>query len=208
MPSDEEGPPTLGGDSTWTRGAKDRAPVPERRIGPYRILRELGHGGMGTVYLAARADEQFHKRVALKVIRSGADSEEVVRHFKRERQILASLDHPNVARLLDGGTTDDGLPYFVMEYIEGEPFLGYCDSRNLPIPERLRLFQQICSAVQYAHRNLVVHRDIKPGNILVAADGTPKLLDFGIAKLLNPELAGEAHTATAMAMTPEYASPE
>jgi eukaryotic-like serine/threonine-protein kinase len=199
-------PSGSGDQSTRTVSPQDRPA--DRRIGPYRILRELGHGGMGTVYLAVRADEQFHKRVALKVIRSGADSDEVVRHFKRERQILASLDHPNVARLLDGGTTDDGLPYFVMEYIEGEPFLGYCDSRNLPIPERLRLFQQIGSAVQYAHRNLVVHRDIKPGNILVAADGTPKLLDFGIAKLLNPELAGEAPSATAMAMTPEYASPE
>src|SRR5687768_14441306 len=155
MPDHKEPSPDLPGGSPSTRtvsGEERRAA--ERRIGPYRILRELGHGGMGTVYLAARADEQFHKRVALKVIRSGADSEEVVRHFKRERQILASLDHPNVARLLDGGTTDDGLPYFVMEYIEGEPLLAYCDSRGLATDERLRLFQQVCSAVQYAHRNL------------------------------------------------------
>jgi serine/threonine protein kinase len=163
---------------------------------------------MGTVYLAARADEQFHKRVALKVIRSGADSAEVVRHFKRERQILAGLDHPNIAKLLDGGATDDGLPYLVMEHIEGQPILDYCDSRSLPVTDRLELFQAVCSAVQYAHRNLVVHRDIKPGNILVAGDGSPRLLDFGIAKLLNPELAGEAPTATSVAMTPAYASPE
>ena len=138
------------------------------------------------------------KRVALKVIR-GADSAEVVRHFKRERQILASLEHPNIARLLDGGSTDDGLPYFVMEHIEGQPILEYCDSRSLSVTDRLKLFQSVCSAVQYAHRNLVVHRDIKPGNILVTADGSPRLLDFGIAKLLNPELSGEAPTATAMA---------
>jgi serine/threonine-protein kinase len=182
--------------------------TPERRIGPYRILRELGHGGGGTVYLAARADEQFQKRVALKVMPAGADSIELVRHFKRERQILASLSHPNIAQLLDGGTTDGGLPYFVMEHVDGEPLLGYCDSRRLSISGRLRLFLSICSAVQYAHRNLVVHRDIKPANILVAADGSPRLLDFGIAKLMNPELLGEAHTATAMVMTPEYASPE
>ena len=205
MPIEEDGG---GGHTTHTRGAEDQPAAPERRIGPYRLLRELGHGGMGTVYLAARADEQFQKRVALKVIRSGADSAEVVRHFKRERQILAGLDHPNIAKLLDGGTTEDGLPYFVMEYIEGEPLLGYCDSRTLPVSDRLKLFQAICSAVQYAHRNLVVHRDIKPANILVDDGGSPKLLDFGIAKLLNPELAGAGATATAMVMTPEYASPE
>ena len=208
MANEREFSTPSGGDlhSTRTVSAEDRPT--EHRIGPYRILRELGHGGMGTVYLALRADEQFHKRVALKVIRSGSDVDDVVRHFKRERQILASLDHPNIAKLLDGGTTEDGLPSFVMEYIEGEPLLGYCDARSLPVPERLRLFQSVCAAVQYAHRNLVVHRDIKPGNILVAADGLPRLLDFGIAKLLNSELAGEAPTATAMAMTPEYASPE
>ena len=210
MSSDEEtfATPSPGGDETNTTSAQGRAPAVERRIGPYRILRELGQGGMGVVYLAARADEEFRKRVALKVIRSGAASEEVVRHFKRERQILAGLDHPNIAKLLDGGTTDDGLPYFVMEHIEGEPLLTYCDSRKLSVAERLKLFQAICSAVQYAHRNLVVHRDIKPGNIVVAEDGSPRLLDFGIAKFLNPELAGEAPTATALVMTPAYASPE
>ncbi len=179
----------------------------ERRIGPYRLLRELGHGGMGTVFLAARADEQFEKRVALKVVR-GSDSEEVIRFFRRERQILAGLEHPNIARLLDGGTTDDGLPYFVMEHVEGEPIDRYCDERKLAIPERLKLFEEACSAVQYAHRSLVVHRDLKPGNILVTGEGIPKLLDFGIAKLLNPGVAGGGSGETIVAMTPEYASPE
>jgi eukaryotic-like serine/threonine-protein kinase len=211
MPSERDIPTVRSGGhdpESPGAGAEARDPASERRIGPYRILRELGHGGMGTVYLAARADEHFEKRVALKVIRSGADSAEVVRHFKRERQILAGLDHANIAKLLDGGTTDDGLPYLVMEYIEGKPLLTYCDSGSLSIAERLKLFQAVCSAVQYAHRNLVVHRDIKPGNILVADDGSPRLLDFGIAKLVTPELPGEAPTATAMLMTPEYASPE
>jgi serine/threonine-protein kinase len=205
---DGSGPAEGTANDTRTVRPEDRARAAERRIGPYRLLRELGHGGMGTVFLAARADEQFHKKVALKVIRGGADSEEVVRHFKRERQILAGLDHPNIARLLDGGTTDDGLPYLVMEYIEGEPLVDYCDSRRLNVTERLRLFQSICAAVQFAHRNLVVHRDIKPNNILVDTEGSPRLLDFGIAKLLNRDLAGEAATATSFGMTPEYASPE
>ena len=182
-------------------------PVVERRIGAYRVLRELGHGGMGTVYLAARADDQYQKRVAIKVVR-GLDSEQIVRHFRRERQILAALDHPNIARLLDGGTTEDGLPYFVMERVEGEAIDSFCDGRKLSVQERLRLFQGVCAAVQYAHQNLVVHRDLKPKNILVDAQGVPKLLDFGIAKLLNPEISGEAATGTVLAMTPEYASPE
>ena len=182
-------------------------PVVERRIGAYRVLRELGHGGMGTVYLAARADDQYQKRVAIKVVR-GLDSDQIVRHFRRERQILAALDHPNIARLLDGGTTEDGLPYFVMERVEGEAIDSFCDGRKLSVQERLRLFQGVCAAVQYAHQNLVVHRDLKPKNILVDAQGVPKLLDFGIAKLLNPEISGEAATGTVLAMTPEYASPE
>jgi serine/threonine protein kinase/tetratricopeptide (TPR) repeat protein len=180
---------------------------PERRIGAYRILRELGHGGMGTVYLAARADDQYQKRVAIKTIR-GLDSEEVLRHFRRERQILAALDHPNIARLFDGGSTDDGLPYFVMEFVEGQPIDEFCDERALSVHQRLALFRGVCAAVQYAHSNLVVHRDIKPKNILVDAQDVPKLLDFGIAKLLNPEISGEAATGTVLAMTPEYASPE
>ena len=179
----------------------------ERRIGPYKLIRELGRGGMGTVWLAARADEQFEKRVALKVVRA-SDSEEVLRFFRRERQILAGLEHPNIARLLDGGTTDDGLPYFVMEHVEGVPIDRYCDEHKLSVPERLRLFEGVCSAVQHAHRSLVVHRDLKPGNILVTDEGVPKLLDFGIAKLLNPGVAGAGSAETLVAMTPDYASPE
>ena len=180
---------------------------PDRRVGPYRLIRELGHGGMGTVFLAVRADEQFEKRVALKVVRS-SDSQEVVRYFRRERQILAGLEHPNIARLLDGGSTEDGLPFFVMEHVEGVPIDRYCDEHQLAVPERLRLFEGVCSAVQYAHRSLVVHRDLKPGNILVTEDGVPKLLDFGIAKLLNPGVAGGGALETVVAMTPDYASPE
>jgi Tol biopolymer transport system component/serine/threonine protein kinase/tetratricopeptide (TPR) repeat protein len=182
-----------------------------RRIGAYRVVRQIGRGGMGAVFLAQRADDAFQKRVAIKLIKRGMDTEFVLRRFRNERQILATLDHPNIAHLLDGGTTDDGLPYFVMEYIEGQPINLYCDSHRLPLRERLRLFQQVCAAVHYAHQHLILHRDIKPGNILVTADGAPKLLDFGIAKLLNPELALETieQTATAMRlMTPEYASPE
>ncbi|HEX9733867.1 MAG TPA: serine/threonine-protein kinase [Thermoanaerobaculia bacterium] len=180
----------------------------ERRIGPYKILQEIGHGGMGSVHLAARADEQYQRRVAIKVIKAGMGGTEVVGRFRRERQILAGLDHPNIARLLDGGATEQGLPYLVMEYIEGRPLNDYCDTHRLPIEERLRIFQHVCSAVAHAHRNLIVHRDLKPTNILVTAEGVPRLLDFGIAKLLNPELTGEAPTATGLAMTPEYASPE
>jgi serine/threonine protein kinase/predicted negative regulator of RcsB-dependent stress response len=180
-------------------------------IGNYRIIREIGHGGMGAVYLAARADDEFQKQVAIKVLKRGMDTDFTIRRFRTERQILAALDHPNIARLLDGGTTPDGRPYFVMEYIEGRPLIEYCNGRNLSTRERLLLFRHVCSAVQYAHQNLVIHRDIKPGNILVTADSIPKLLDFGIAKLLNPELQAQPadHTATSMRLlTPQYASPE
>jgi non-specific serine/threonine protein kinase/serine/threonine-protein kinase len=182
-----------------------------RHIGPYRVIEEIGQGGMGTVYLAARADDEYRKLVAIKLVKRGMDTDFIIQRFRQERQILASLDHPHIARLLDGGTTEDGLPYFVMEYIEGQPIIDYCDSHQLPTSERLKLFRAVCAAVQYAHQNLVVHRDLKPSNILVTADGTPKLLDFGIAKLLNPELSDHTidPTATAMRlMTPEYASPE
>jgi serine/threonine-protein kinase len=185
------------------------SPPTGRRIGPYKVLRELHHGGMGTVYLAARADEQYQMRVAIKVIKAGTDNEEVVQYFRRERQILASLDHPNIARLLDGGATDEGLPYFVMEYIQGQTIDEYCDRRELSVTERLKLFLDVCSAVQYAHRSLIVHRDIKPSNIVVTAEGVPKLLDFGIAKFMHPELLGdETLKVTVLAMTPEYSSPE
>src|SRR5437763_1278214 len=186
-------------------------PMAGRRIGSYRIVREVGRGGMGAVYLAERADSAFHKRVAVKVVKRGMDTDFILRRFRHERQILASFDHPNIARLLDGGTTDDGLPYFVMEYIEGQPVYRFCDAQRLSVSERLRLFCQVCDAVTYAHQHLVVHRDLKPSNVLVTKDGAPKLLDFGIAKLLNPELMPETVTPTASAirlMTPEYASPE
>ncbi len=181
------------------------------RLGSYRIVKEIGRGGMGSVYLAIRADDEFQKRVAIKLIKRGMDTDFIVKRFRNERQILASLDHPHIARLLDGGTTEDGLPYFVMEYVEGEPLYRYSDTRRLSIGQRLELFRKVCSAVHYAHLNLVIHRDLKPSNILVNADGTPKLLDFGIAKLLNPELAYhplDPTTAAIRLMTPEYASPE
>ncbi len=183
-----------------------------RRLGQYRIVREIGRGGMGAVYEAVRADSEFRHRVAVKLIKRGMDTDFILRRFRNERQILASLDHSHIAKLLDGGTTDDGLPYFVMEYIEGLPVYRFCDERKLTIRERLRLFRQVCDAVHYAHRNFVIHRDIKPSNILVTPDGAPKLLDFGIAKVLNPELVADITadpTATAMRlMTPEYAAPE
>lgn len=181
------------------------------RIGPYEVIREIGRGGMGAVYLAARADDQYRKLVAIKVIKRGMDSDDILRRFRNERQILASLDHPNIARLLDGGTTEDGLPYFVLEYIDGAPFDRYCNERKLTTPERLQLFRRVCAAVQYAHQNLIIHRDLKPSNILVTDEAEPKLLDFGIAKILNPHLSedGAAQTVTSMRlMTPDYASPE
>lgn len=188
----------------------DAAAVEGKRLGPYKILRELGRGGMGTVYLAARDDDNYRKQVAIKLIKRGMDTDAILRRFRNERQILANLEHPNIARLLDGGTTADRLPYLVMEYIDGQPINEYCDHHNLSVNERLELFRTVCAAVEFAHRNLVIHRDIKPSNILVTEDGIPKLLDFGIAKVLNPE-AEPATRATATElrlMTPEYASPE
>ena len=166
---------------------------------------------MGTVYLAVRSDDAFQKRVAVKILKRGMDTEAVVRRFRNERQILASLEHPNIAGLFDGGTTADGLPYFAMEYVEGQPIDEYADARDLDTTARLRLFREVCAAVQYAHQNLIIHRDLKPANVLVTADGAPKLLDFGIAKLLNPELGGATLAPTVVGfqlMTPEYASPE
>ncbi len=182
-----------------------------KRIDSYEILSEIGHGGMGIVYLADHADESFHKRVAVKLIKRGMDTSAVLKRFVMERQILANLEHPNIASLLDGGTTHDGLPYFVMEYVAGEPITKFCDSHGLDTDSRLGLFQKVCAAISYAHQNLIVHRDIKPSNILVTEDGTPKLLDFGIAKLLHPDWSLDTHEATATmfrVMTPEYASPE
>jgi len=179
-----------------------------RRVGAYRITREIGRGGMGAVYQGVRDDAEFSKRVAVKLIRTGMNTDSVVRRFLSERQILANLDHPNIARLLDGGTSGEGLPYFVMEYIEGQPIKEYCDTRRLGTDERLKLFRDVCSAVHYAHQNLVIHRDIKPRNILVTPEGAVKLLDFGIAKLLLPGPGRDETTQAARAMTPDYASPE
>ena len=182
-----------------------------RRIGHYRVEATLGQGGMSTVYLAARADEVYQQRVALKVLGQGADRSDLWARFRAERQILASLDHPGIARLLDGGTTDDGRSYLVMEYIEGSPLDRYCDEHRLGLDARIDLFRQVCAAVQYAHQNLVVHRDIKPSNILVGGDGRPRLLDFGIAKLLEGGGLPAALDATVTGqrlMTPQYASPE
>ncbi|HVE55311.1 MAG TPA: protein kinase [Pyrinomonadaceae bacterium] len=199
------------GDALNEEIKKDNGSMIGKRLGVYVLTKEIGRGGMGAVYLAERADGEFRQRVALKVIKRGMDTDFIVRRFRNERQILASLDHQNIARLLDGGTTDDGLPFFVMEYIEGSPVYSYSDAKKLSINERLRLFIRICNAVDYAHENLIIHRDIKPTNILVTGDGMPKLLDFGIAKILDPELAADSidPTATAMRMmTPEYASPE
>jgi eukaryotic-like serine/threonine-protein kinase len=181
------------------------------QIGVFKLQKELGRGGMGAVYLATRIDGEFEQQAAVKLIKRGMDTDFVVRRFRHERQILASLSHPHIARLIDGGTTADGLPYFVMEYVAGVSFYRYSDERKLNTKERLRLFRGVCEGVEAAHQIRVVHRDLKPSNILVKENGTPKLLDFGIAKILDPELASATlePTATAMRlMTPEYASPE
>jgi eukaryotic-like serine/threonine-protein kinase len=177
-------------------------------IGPYQVVREIGRGGMGTVYLAERADGQYEQRVAIKVVKRGMDTDEIVRRFRHERQILAQLEHPNIARLLDGGTTEEGLSYLVMEHVEGRPIDAYCRAGELPERDRLDLFRTVCAAVHFAHQRLVVHRDLKPGNILVTDDGTPKLLDFGIAKLLDPSGQPFVTRGGIQPLTPEYASPE
>jgi tetratricopeptide (TPR) repeat protein len=204
-----EGAPTAPVQEAIEGATGPASPRPSR-IGPYEVVDQIGHGGMGVVYLAIRSGEGFQTRVAIKVIKRGMDTNDIVRRFRTERQILASLDHPHIARLFDGGTTDDGLPYFVMEYIEGKSIDAYCEDRGLDTTQRVRLFLPVCAAVQYAHQNLVVHRDLKPGNILVTPEGAPKLLDFGVAKLVDPlDSAGAFETATAVRMlTPEYASPE
>ena len=189
--------------------AKDTAAATQ--IGHYRSIRQIGRGGMGAVYLAVRADDEYRKRVAIKLVQAGVDTEEILSRFRHERQILAALDHPNIAKLLDGGTTSQGLPYFVMDYVEGTRIDEYCDTQKLSVRERVDLFRSVCSAVHYVHQNLVVHRDLKPGNILVTADRIPKLLDFGIAKLMKPEMFTNPLDATRVEfrlMTPEYASPE
>ncbi len=188
-----------------------RTSLQGRRLGAYRIIEELNHGGMGAVYLAERADQQFEKQVAIKIVPQSLWSEESFRRFHNERQILARLEHPCIARLLDGGATEEGLPYLVMEYVKGLPLDHFCDERRLNISARLRLFCEVCAAVDYAHRHHIIHRDLKPANILVTAEGAPKLLDFGIAKIIsaNNDAPGSGLTRTGfLPMTPEYASPE
>lgn len=186
-------------------------PLLDRQLGQYRILRRLGAGGMGAVYLAARSDDQFRRLVAVKTIHPELMDEHTLRRFENERHTLAALEHPNIVRLLDGGTTEDGIPYLVMDYVEGQPIDEFCREHSLSTAERLDLFLPLCAAVHYAHQNLVVHRDLKPVNVVVTPAGVPKLLDFGIAKLLRPEYAAGAVGLTrtsARPMTPEYASPE
>jgi eukaryotic-like serine/threonine-protein kinase len=179
------------------------------RIGAYVVVGELGRGGMGAVYLAERADGQFQKRVAIKVLKRGTDTDEVLRRFRIERQILAQLEHPNITRLLDAGTTNDGLPYFVMEFVEGTPISHFVQRENFDLRSRLQLFLKVCSAVSLAHRNQIIHRDIKPTNVLVGHDREPKLLDFGIAKLLSVNPDDEEATVVAeRRLTPMYAAPE
>src|SRR5215203_875223 len=182
-----------------------------KNVSVYRIDEEIGRGGMGAVYLAERSDGEFQQRVAIKLIKRGMDSDFIVRRFRHERQILASFEHPFIARLLDGGTTDDSVPYFVMEFVEGETLYNFADSKRLNAQERLKLFQKVCSAIDYAHEKKIIHRDIKPSNILINKSGSPKLLDFGIAKILDPNLIHESINPTASMlrmMTPDYASPE
>ena len=194
----------------WASGVDEKTWRTHERIGPWRVLSELGRGGMGIVLLAERADGQFEQRAAVKLVKRGMDSDAVQARFLRERQILARLEHPHIARLLDGGIADDGRPYFAMEYIDGEPILRYCAQCDLGIDARIKLFCDVCAAVQFAHGQLVVHRDIKPSNILVTANGEAKLLDFGIAKILDDSHGGMTQTVDAQhrPLTPAYAAPE
>ena len=184
--------------------------VAGRRIGAYRVIRQCGQGGMGVVYLAERADDEFRKRVAIKMLKPGTEKDEILRRFRNERQALAALDHPGIVRLLDGGSTEDGLPYLIMDYVEGVRIDEYCDAHKFSLTERLDLFCKVCRTVQYAHENLVIHRDLKPSNILITGEGEVRLLDFGIAKVLNPQWSPDATLTRTQShpLTPEYASPE
>lgn len=189
----------------------DPTAKPCAAVGRYTLLEFLGSGGMGTVWLAERNDDEFRQRVALKLIKRGLDTDDILRRFRRERQVLAQLEHPNIARLIDGGATDDGRPYLVMEYVNGEPIDRWCDQKKLNIRNRLKLFLSVCSAVQYAHSKLTVHRDLKPGNILIGEDDQPKLLDFGLAKILREDGQSDSIIVTSedhRFLTPRYASPE
>jgi serine/threonine protein kinase len=199
--------PALGVPSTLSGLQPPR--MEGRHLGGYTLLREIGRGGMGRVYLANRSDGAYAKQVAIKLVLPSVDSSAMLSRFQHEREILASLDHPNIARLLDGGSTEEGWPYFVMEFVDGQPIHRWCDERRLNISQRLELFRNVLAAVRYAHQRLVVHRDLKPGNILVTGDGVVKLLDFGIAKVMRADAGTEPDTATLAAiMTPDYASPE
>jgi predicted Ser/Thr protein kinase len=188
------------------------APRRPQRVGRFRVVRRLGEGGMGTVYLAERDDGEFSQSVALKLVRHGLRHDErIVRRFREERQLLSTLNHASIARLVDGGLTDDGIPWFAMEYVEGSALDRYCDDNRLTVEQRLELFARVCDAVAHAHAAGVDHRDIKPTNILVERDGTPKLLDLGIARLVATEGTAESHVVTRTGermLTPEYASPE
>jgi serine/threonine protein kinase len=186
-------------------------PMVGRQLGDYKLVRRVGQGGMAAVFLAVRADDEYRKQVAVKLVQPGLGDRDLSNRFRNERQTLAGLDHPNIVKLLDGGSTSEGLPFLVMDYVEGSPIDEYCDEHKLSVDDRLHLFGKVCDAVQYAHQKLVVHRDLKPSNILVVADGTPKLLDFGIAKVLNPDFSSQNLLVTqtgTRCMTPAYASPE
>lgn len=186
-------------------------PMVGRQLGAYKLVRRVGQGGMAAVFLASRADDEYRKLVAVKLVQPGLDSRDLLNRFRNERQTLASLDHPNIVKLLDGGSTSDGFPFLVMDYVEGSPIDEYCDQHKLSVDDRLHLFGKVCDAIQYAHQKMVVHRDLKPSNILVVADGTPKLLDFGIAKVIDPEPSAQGLQVTqtgTRCMTPAYASPE
>ena len=187
-----------------------RPPSPGQLVGPYRLVRELGRGGMGLVFLAVRDDGTFRKNVALKVLLQERVNQEFLQRFRQERQVLAALDHPNIARILDGGDTSEGMPFYVMEFVEGSPIEQYCEKPSVSLQDRIHLFQQVCSAVHYLHQHLIVHRDLKPSNIMVSTEGVPKLLDFGIAKFLGPASfsPGPDLTTQGQPLTPAYASPE
>jgi serine/threonine protein kinase len=203
--------PMAGNVKSRLGGAADADPLLGSRVGHYEIRKKLGDGGMGNVYLAVRVSD-YQQRVALKVLKRGMDTDEILRRFRNEIQVLAGLSkHPHIAALLDAGTTDSGLPYFVMEYVEGQRLDQFCDQRRLGIRDRIRLFRDVCASVQFAHQHMVIHRDLKMSNILVRSDGVVKLIDFGIAKLTTPELGFQTVAPTRTEyrfLTPEYASPE
>ncbi|MGA7411081.1 MAG: protein kinase [Bryobacteraceae bacterium] len=203
--------PALGELLATITSAEADDPMVGRQLGAYKLVRRIGQGGMAAVFLASRADDEYRHQVAVKLVQPGLDGSDVLSRFRNERQTLAGLDHPNIVKLLDGGTTPEGLPFLVMDYVEGSPIDEYCDRHKLSVDERLNLFGKVCAAVHYAHQKLVIHRDLKPSNILVVANGTPKLLDFGIAKVLNPEPTAQDLLVTqtgTRCMTPAYASPE